>query len=74
MKETTKLEIGVKLYWPQTKQLVRLKPELLPDIDPDRLLALYWLEEKERLLVFTSTEVWFIPWEELQELPRIKAE
>ena len=59
-----------KLYWPETKQLVRLKPELLPDEDPDELHSLFWHEEKRCLLAFFEKKVWFIPWEEIETLPR----
>ncbi len=61
-----------KFYWPQTKELAHLKPDLLPDVGPSTPLAFYWLEQKRRLLAFTAQEVWFIPREELQELPRLK--
>jgi hypothetical protein len=61
-----------KLYWPDSKQVIRLKPDLLPEIDPDNLDTMFWLEDKRRLLAFANGEVWFIPWEEIENLPRTK--
>lgn len=61
-----------KLYWPQKKQWLRLKPSLLPDIPRKRLDSIFWLEESGRLLFFTDKEVWFVPWEQLQSLRRSK--
>jgi hypothetical protein len=63
-----------KIYWPKTKELTSLKPDLLPDVDPDDLRAFYWLEKKQRLLAFTSEDVWFVPLEEIEKLPRNRAE
>jgi hypothetical protein len=62
-----------KLYWPQARQIVRLKPDLLRDIEPDSLREFHWLEGKRMLLAFTSEEVWPVPWEEIEKLPRSKA-
>jgi len=62
-----------KLYWPHTKQLTRLKPDMLRDIPEDDLRELYWLEDQKKLLAFSDREVWFVPLEEIQKLPRTKA-
>jgi hypothetical protein len=59
-----------KLYWPEARRLVRLKPDLLPDITS--LPRFHWLESRRTLLAFTPQEVWPIPWEELEKLPRSK--
>lgn len=61
-----------KLYWPQSKELVHLKPSLLPDVPKRNVRSLYWLASQERLLVFTDKEVWFILYTEIQQLPRTK--
>jgi hypothetical protein len=61
-----------KIYWPTSKQLVRLKPDLLPDVEPDSLRQFHWLQEKRILLAFTPEEVWPIPWEQIEKLPRSK--
>ena len=63
-----------KLYWPESKEMIRLKPDLLPEMDPDRLRDLFWLEDKRRLLAFFDEEVWFVPWEEIEKLPRSKVQ
>jgi hypothetical protein len=63
-----------KLYWPQANQIVSLKPDLLPDIEPDSLRQFHWLENKRLLLAFTPEEVWPIPWEEIEKLPRSKVQ
>lgn len=62
-----------KLYWPESKQMARIKPELLPEVNPEELNSIFWLEDKRRLLAFSKEEVWFIPWEEIEKLPRAKA-
>ena len=62
-----------KLYWPQTREVVRLKPALLPDVNLDPR-ALHWLEARQTLLAFAPAEVWPIPWADLEKLPRIRAE
>jgi ComEC/Rec2-related protein len=61
-----------KLYWPESKQITRIKPDLLPEVDPEELSSLFWLEDKRRLLAFSKEEVWFVPWEEIEKLPRTK--
>jgi hypothetical protein len=62
-----------KLYWPVSKQIARIKPDLLPEVDPEELNSLFWLEDKRQLLAFSKEEVWFVPWEEIENLPRAKA-
>lgn len=59
-----------KLYWPELNQMASLKPKLLPDVAKRDLHDLFWLESQQRLLVFTAEEVWFIPYAQIQELPR----
>ena len=51
-----------KLYWPRTKGVVGLKPNLLPDVDPDDIRGLHWLDAKRVLLAFTAKEVWPVAW------------
>jgi len=62
-----------KVYWPNAKEMIRLKPGLLPDVDPNDLRHLFWLEDRQQLLLFLDKEVRFIPWEEIENLPRMKA-
>jgi hypothetical protein len=61
-----------KLYWPQTREVVGLKPNLLPDVDPDDVHALDWLDEKRMLLVFTAKEVWPVAWADIETLAKKK--
>ncbi len=61
-----------KLYWPDSRQITRLKPALAPEVPCGDLRALHWLESQKRLLVFSDKEVWFVTWEEIQQLPRTK--
>lgn len=61
-----------RLYWPESKEVIRLKTDLLPEIHSDNLDTLFWLEDKRRFIVFVMGEVWFIPWEEIENLPRTK--
>lgn len=61
-----------KLYWPQSRELVSLKPKLLPDVPKRDLRGLFWLASQQRLLAFANREVWFVPYAEIQKLPRTK--
>jgi hypothetical protein len=61
-----------KLYWPQSMQLARIRPNLLPDISKRDLRQLYWLDLQKKLLAFTDKSIWYIPLEEIEKLPRTK--
>lgn len=61
-----------KIYWPEARQIIRLKPDLIPEMDPDDLRHMFWLEDKRQLLAFFDEEVWHVPWEEIEKLPRTK--
>lgn len=61
-----------KLYWPQSREFMSLKPELLPDVPKRDLRGLFWLASQQRVLAFADKEVWFLPYSEIQKLPRTK--
>lgn len=59
-----------KLYFPASREWVRLRPALVPEVAPAELVDLAWVEAPRRLLILTPHEVWFVPGEEVALIAR----